>query len=134
MSNITQVIRTDKHMTTLKRTIVATNLDQVLSSSGPYTMFAPTDAAFNKLEENVVEDLLKKENAINLTDILNHHVVAGQIAFKDLENGQKLHSINGKELSVEVANGEVKIDGATIQSHDIKTSNGVMHFLDTVLN
>jgi uncharacterized surface protein with fasciclin (FAS1) repeats len=121
-------------MTTLKRTIIATNLDQVLSSTGPYTFFAPSDAAFAKLEANVVEDLMKKENTEKLSDLLNIHVVEGKISFKDLEDGQKLKTLNGKELSVKVKNGTVNIDNAEILAHDVKTSNGVIHCLDTVLN
>src|SRR5687768_519932 len=102
MSNITQVVRTDRNMTTLKKTIIATNLDQVLSSTGPYTFFAPSDAAFAKLEANTVDDLLKKENTEKLSDLLNSHLVEGKIVFRDLEDGQKLKTINGKELSVQV--------------------------------
>lgn len=134
MSNITQVIRTDKNMTTLKKTIIATDLDQVLSSTGPYTFFAPSDIAFAKLEANTVEELLKPENSAKLSDLLYIHVVEGRIAFKDLENGQKLKTVNGKELSVHVKNGTVNIDEAVIQQHDVKTSNGVIHCLDAVLN
>jgi uncharacterized surface protein with fasciclin (FAS1) repeats len=134
MSNITQVVRTDKHMTTLKKTIIATNLDQVLSSTGPYTFFAPTDQAFAKMEANAVQDLMKPTNTAKLTDLLNIHVVEGNIRFRDFEDGQKLKTLNGKELSVVVKNGTVNIDNAEIQNHDIKTSNGVIHFLDTVLN
>ncbi|MCE3282165.1 MAG: fasciclin protein [Chitinophagaceae bacterium] len=121
-------------MTTLKKTIIATNLDQVLSSTGPYTFFAPSDAAFAKLEANEVDDLLKKENTEKLSDLLNSHLVEGKIVFRDLEDGQKLKTINGKELSVQVKNGTVHIDKAEILGHDMKTSNGVIHCLDTVLN
>jgi uncharacterized surface protein with fasciclin (FAS1) repeats len=134
MSNITQVVRTDKNMTTLKKTIIATNLDQVLSSTGPYTFFAPSDHAFAKLEGNTVADLLKPENTEKLSNLLNLHVVEGKISFRDLEDGQKLKTVNGKELSVQVKNGTVNIDNAVIQHADVKTSNGVIHCVDTVLN
>jgi uncharacterized surface protein with fasciclin (FAS1) repeats len=134
MSNITQVVRTDKNMTTLKKTIIATNLDQVLSSTGPYTFFAPSDLAFAKLEPNTVQELLKPENCEKLSDLLNMHLVEGKINFKDLEDGQTLKSINGKELTVKVKNGTVNIDNAVIQHSDVRTSNGVIHCVDTVLN
>ena len=75
MSNITQVVRTEKNLTTLKKTIIATDLDQVLSSTGPYTLFAPSDLAFQKLENGVIDDLLLKENKVKLTELLNLHVV-----------------------------------------------------------
>jgi len=133
MSNITQVVRSDKNMTTLKKTIIATNLDQVLSSTGPYTFFAPSDLAFAKLEANTVETLLKPENTAKLSDLLNSHVVEGLINFKHLEDGQKLTTLNGKELIVSLKNGTATIGNAQIQNADVKTSNGVIHCLDTVL-
>ena len=133
MSNITQVVRTEKNMTTLKKSIIATDLDQVLSSAGPYTFFAPSDLAFQKLEVGILEDLLLRENKKKLTDLLNLHVVAGNIPFKDLKDGEKLKTLNGKELLVEVTEAKVTIAGAAIQNHDVKTANGVIHSLDTVL-
>lgn len=133
MSNITQVVRVDKHMTTLKKGVLASGLDQVLSSRGPYTFFAPSDLAFGKLEPGTIENLLKPENKIKLTDLLNHHVVEGKINFSELKDGDKLKSLNGKELLVKVDNAKVSIDGATIQNHDVLTSNGVIHSLDSVL-
>lgn len=133
MSNITQVVNTDKNMTTLKKGVHASGLDQVLSSSDPFTVFAPTDLAFGKLDKTVIENLLKPENKTKLTDLLNFHVVHGQLNFKDLKDGEKLKTVNGKELLVNVKDGNVSIEGASIQHHDVKTSNGVIHALDTVM-
>jgi uncharacterized surface protein with fasciclin (FAS1) repeats len=121
-------------MTTLKKTIIATNLDQVLSSSGPYTFFAPLDLAFAKMENDAVEKMLKPENSQALTDILHLHVVNGKISFNELVDGQKLKTLQGRELSVHVQDGTVSIDNAVIQNHDVKSSNGVIHCVDTVLN
>jgi uncharacterized surface protein with fasciclin (FAS1) repeats len=133
MSNITQVVRTEKNLTTLKKTIIATDLDQVLSSTGPYTLFAPSDLAFQKLENGVIDDLLLKENKVKLTELLNLHVVAGKIPFKDLKDGEKLKTLSGKELSIMIKDNTVTIDGAAIQSRDMQSSNGVIHSVDTVL-
>jgi uncharacterized surface protein with fasciclin (FAS1) repeats len=133
MSNITQVVNTDKHLTTLKKSVVAAGLDQVLSSAGPFTVFAPSDMAFEKLDKGVLDNLLKPENKAKLVDVLNHHVVAGKINFKDLKDGEKLKTVNGKELSVHVKDGQVTIGNAKIQDHDVQTSNGVIHSLDTVM-
>ena len=80
-----------------------------------------------------MKNLLEPENKTVLTSLLHHHVVAGKIPFKDLKDGEKLKSLGGKELSVTITGNEVHIDGSLIQSHDIKTTNGVMHTLDTVL-
>ncbi len=133
MSNITQVVKQEKYMTTLNRGVTASGLDQVLSGTGPFTLFAPSDLAFGKLEGGTIEGLLKTENKLKLADLLNHHVVAGKIEFKDLKDGEKLKTMNGKELSVHIKDGKVSVNGAAIQQRDVKTSNGVIHSLDTVL-
>ena len=134
MSNITQVVNTEKNMTTFKRGVLASGLDQILSGTGPYTVFAPSDLAFGKLEGGIIQNLLKAENKLQLADLLNHHVVMGKIEFKDLKDGEKLKTINGKELSIHIKAGKVSINGAIIQQRDVETSNGVIHSLDTVLN
>jgi uncharacterized surface protein with fasciclin (FAS1) repeats len=90
--------------------------------------------AFGKLEGGTIENLLKPENKIKLTALLNHHVVSGKISFKDLKDGDKLKSLDGKQLSVKVKDAKVTIDGATVQNRDVASSNGVIHSLDTVLN
>jgi uncharacterized surface protein with fasciclin (FAS1) repeats len=133
MSNITQVVKEDKYLTTLNRAVTASGLDEVLSGPGPFTLFAPSDLAFGKLDGGVTANLLKAENKLKLIDLLNHHVVADEIEFKDLKEGEKLKTINGKELSIHIKNGKVSINGAIIQQRDVKTSNGVIHSLDTVL-
>jgi uncharacterized surface protein with fasciclin (FAS1) repeats len=133
MSNITQVVNEDKNMTTLKRGVIASGLDKILSGTGPFTVFAPSDLAFEKLEKGVLDNLLKPENKAKLVDVLNHHVVSGKINFKDLKDGEKLKTVNGKELRVHAKDGNVSIDGAKIQNHDVQTSNGVIHSLDTVM-
>ncbi len=133
MSNITQVVNVDKNMTTLKKSVNASGLDQVLSSTGPFTVFAPSDRAFGKLDKSVLDNLLKPENKAKLVNMLNHHVVAGKIQFKDLKDGEKLKAVDGKELLVHVKDGAVSIDGANIEQHDVLTSNGVIHSLDAVM-
>ena len=133
MSNITQVVKQDKSLTTLNKGVTASGLNQVLSGRGPFTLFAPSDLAFGKLEGGTIENLLKAENKLKLADLLNHHVVAGSIAFKDLKDGEKLKTVNGKELSVFIKDGKVSVNGAIIQPRNVKTSNGVIHSLDTVL-
>jgi uncharacterized surface protein with fasciclin (FAS1) repeats len=133
MSNITQVVNVDKNMTTLKKGVVAVGLDKMLSETGPFTIFAPTDKAFDKLDKKVLEDLMKPENKTKLTDLLKHHVVEGKIAFKDLKDGEKLKTLSGRELSVHIKEGAVSIDGSRIEAHDVQTSNGVIHSLETVV-
>jgi len=133
MSNITQVVRTDENLTTLKKGVIASGVDQVLEAIGPYTLLAPLDMAFRKLDGNTLADLLKPESKVQLTRLLQQHVVVGKVNFKDLKDGSKLTTLLGKHLSVKVQDGNVSIDNATIQTHDIQASNGVIHSLDTVL-
>jgi uncharacterized surface protein with fasciclin (FAS1) repeats len=132
MSNITQVINTDKNLKTLKSSVHGSDLDQLLSSTGPFTFFAPSDLAFEKLEKGFMEDLLAPENKIKLIDLLNNHIVNGKVYFKDLKDGDRLEAINGNQLLVEVKNGQVSIGGAVILGREAKISNGVMHSTDTV--
>ena len=133
MSNITQLVNVEKNMTTLKKSVHASGLDQVLSGKGPYTVFAPTDIAFAKLDNGILDNLLKPENKTKLTDLLNHHVVEGKINFKDLKDGEKLNTVNGKQLVVHVKDGHTTVDGAIIQNHDVQATNGIIHSLETVM-
>ena len=133
MSNITQVVNSEKNMTTLKKGVHASGLDQILSSTGPFTLFAPSDLAFEKMDKTVLENLLKPENKTKLTDLLNYHVVSGKISYRELKDGEKLKTVNGKELLVHVKDGNVSIEGCVIRNRDVKTSNGVIHSLDTVM-
>src|SRR5688500_18904427 len=102
MSNLTQVVNVDKNMKILTKGVHASDLDQLLSSSGPFTFFAPSDTAFEKLEKGVMENLLETQNRAKLADLLRNHIVSGIISYKDLKDGDKLTTVNGKELKVEV--------------------------------
>jgi uncharacterized surface protein with fasciclin (FAS1) repeats len=133
MSNITQVVNAEKKMTTLKKSVHAAGLDQVLSSTGPYTLFAPSDLAFSKLDKAVLESLLKPESITKLKNLINSHIVSGKINYKDLKDGEKLKTVNGGELQVHVKDGAVHIEESLIQNRDVQTSNGIIHSLDTVM-
>jgi uncharacterized surface protein with fasciclin (FAS1) repeats len=132
MSNITQVVNTDKNLKTLKQSIHSSDLDQLLSSTGPFTFFAPSDLAFEKLDKGFMENLLEPQNKLKLTDLLNNHIVKGKIHFKDLKDGDKLEAINGNQLLVEVKNGNVSIGDAVILGREAKITNGFMHSTDMV--
>jgi uncharacterized surface protein with fasciclin (FAS1) repeats len=133
MSNITQVVNDDENMTTLKKGVNASGLDKVLSSNGPYTVFAPSDLAFRKMETGKFEMLLKPENKTKLKDILNYHIVSGKVGYNDLKDVEKLNTISGQHLSIAVRESRVHIEGAEIEARDLQTSNGVIHVLDTVM-
>lgn len=133
MSNIVDVVVADRNLVTLLRSVRATDLEKELRKDGPFTFFAPTDLAFGRLATGELHELLRPENKVKLTQILNNHVVEGRTNFKDLKDGQKLRTINGRELEVKVKDGNVTIQGAKVQVRDTEASNGVIHFLDTVI-
>lgn len=133
MSNLTQVVNVDKNLKTLKKGVHASDLDQLLSSSGPFTFFAPSDTAFEKLEKGKMEQLLEPQNRAQLADLLNNHIVEGKISFKELKDGDKLTTVNGKQLIVTEKNGVVQIGEGNVLAREAKISNGVMHLTDTVI-
>ena len=133
MSNLTQVVNVDKNMKTLKKGVHASDIDQLLSSTGPYTFFAPSDLAFEKLEKGKMEKLLEPQNRAQLADLLNNHIVAGKVSFKELKDGDKLTTVNGKQLVVKEKDGLVQIGEGSVMARELKISNGVMHLVDTVI-
>lgn len=119
---------------TLVTAVKAAGLVDVLKGDGPYTVFAPTDAAFAKLPAGTVETLLKPENKAKLTAILTYHVVPGKIMSADLA-GKKLKatSVQGQEISIDATGSNVFVDGSNIVSADIAAANGVIHVIDSVI-
>jgi len=119
--------------TTLVAAVQAAGLAETLSGTGPFTVFAPTNEAFNKLPAGTVDNLVKPEMKNDLTKILTYHVVSGALRAADLVDGQKLRTVQGNELMVSVKDGKVMIDGANVTIADVISSNGVTHVIDTVL-
>ncbi len=118
---------------TLVAAVTAAGLVETLSGAGPFTVFAPTNAAFAALPAGTVDNLLKPENKADLTGILTYHVVAGSLKAADLKDGQKLKTVNGAELTVSIKDGKVMIDGANVTAADLTAGNGVVHVLDAVV-
>ena len=118
---------------TLVAAVKAAGLVDTLKGKGPFTLFAPTDAAFSKLPKGTVANLLKPENKAKLVAILTHHVLAGAVTSIAVV-GKKLSpkTVNGTSLSVDGTN-EVIISGAKVVSADVKASNGIIHVIDKVL-
>ena len=133
MSNLTQVVNVDKNLKALKRSVHASDLDQLLSSTGPFTFFAPSDIAFEKLEKGLLEKLLEPQNRGLLADMLSNHIVNGKISYRDMKDGDKLTTVNGRELNVLVTNGAVSVSDIPVQPRDGKIMNGVMHMMDSVI-
>lgn len=118
---------------TLATALKAAGLVETLKGKGPYTVFAPTDAAFAKLPPGTVETLLKPENKPKLTALLTYHVVAGNVTSAEVVKLTSAKTVNGQSVTVSAAGGKVMIDGATVVKADIAASNGTIHVIDTVL-
>jgi len=116
---------------TLAAALQAAGLVETLKGKGPFTVFAPTDAAFAKLPAGTVEMLLKPENKAKLTAILTYHVVAGKVMAKDVKAG-KVKTVQGSELTLGTTGG-VTVDNAKVVKADIVADNGVIHVIDTVV-
>lgn len=117
---------------TLVAVVKAAGLVETLQGKGPFTVFAPTDDAFANLPAGTVEDLLKPENKENLVAILTYHVVPGKVMAADVKT-MKVKTVNGKELSIKVEDGQVTVDNAKVIKTDVAASNGVIHVIDTVV-
>lgn len=117
---------------TLLAAAEAANLVEALKGDGPYTIFAPTDAAFAALPEGTVETLLLPENKEQLAAILTYHVVPGKIMSTDLVDDSESVTVNGDTVMIDLDNG-VMVDEATVTKADIEASNGVIHVIDTVI-
>ena len=118
---------------TLVAAVKAAGLASTLKAKGPFTVFAPTDAAFAKLPAGTVESLLKPENKRKLQAILTYHVLEGKVMSGSLI-GKKLRvaTVQGSKVSINATSG-VKVDNATVIKADIEVSNGVIHVIDTVI-
>lgn len=119
--------------TTLVQAVTAAGLVETLKGAGPFTIFAPTNAAFAALPAGTVEGLLKPESKEKLTKILTFHVVAGAVKAADLKDGQKVKTLQGEELLVKIKDGNVMINGANVTAADLTGTNGVVHVIDAVL-
>ncbi len=131
--NIVENAANSNEHTTLVAAVTAAGLGETLSGAGPFTVFAPTNAAFEKLPAGTVDNLLKPEMKGDLTSVLTYHVVPGALRAADLKDGQKLKTVQGKELTVSMKDGKVMIDGATVTTADVISSNGVTHVIDAVV-
>ena len=118
---------------TLVAAVTAADLVSTLKSKGPFTVFAPTDAAFGKLPAGTLESLLKPENKAKLVAILTYHVVPGKVMASDIAGKSlKVASVQGSKISVEAHSG-VMVDKANVVKADVEASNGVIHVIDTVI-
>ncbi len=131
-TTVADVIIASPDHETLEAAVTAANLVTTLNGIGPFTVFAPTDAAFSALPDGTVDALLDDPEGL-LTDILLYHVVGANALSTDLSDGQMIATLNGKEVEVTIDNGNVMINDAMVTVADLETDNGVVHVIDAVL-
>ena len=119
--------------TTLAKALQAADLVDTLKGNGPFTVFAPTDAAFAKLPAGTLEDLLKPANKAKLRSILTYHVVPGRVTAADVVKLTSAKAVSGDSIAIKANGGSVMVDGAQVVKTDIDASNGVIHVIDSVI-
>lgn len=130
--NIVQVASGSKDHTTLVTAVKAAELVDVLSNAGPFTVFAPTNAAFDKLPKGTVEGLLKPEKKDDLKNILEYHTYVGALKTEYMQDGQEFEQVNGGKVKITKKEDKVYVNGSEIVA-SIPTSNGIIHVINDVL-
>jgi uncharacterized surface protein with fasciclin (FAS1) repeats len=131
--NVVQIAMASKDHTTLVTAVKAAALVDVLSTTGPFTVFAPTNAAFNKLPAGTVEGLLKPEKKDDLTDILQYHVSVGVYKEDALHDGQVIGQVNGDNITISKKGGKIIVNGTAAVTASVAASNGIVYITDGVL-
>ena len=129
--NIVEIAQQTPDLSTLVGALVATGLDDALSGTGPFTVFAPTNAAFDKLDDDILNNIIA--NPALLTSLLQYHVVSGDVMSTDLTNGPVQTLLSGQTIDVDISNGVTLNGSSNVTSADIDASNGVIHIIDEVL-
>ncbi len=131
-ATVAELVMGSPSHSTLVKALKATGLDATLGTDGPYTVFAPTDAAFDKLPAGALGNLMMPENKEKLKAILLYHVVSGKMAAADLKSGE-VKTLNGAMLDVKVDSDKVMVDKTPVAKADMMAANGVVHSIGTVL-
>ena len=131
--NIVETAVSNGSFKTLVAAVTAAGLGETLSSKGPFTVFAPIDAAFEALPTGTVETLVKPESKEKLTGILTYHVLAGKVLSSDLTDGMVAKTVNGEEVTIRLKDGKVFVNDSEVVIADVETSNGIVHAIDKVL-
>lgn len=131
--NVVQVAMGSKDHSTLVKAIQAAGLVDALSNAGPFTVFAPTNAAFDKLPAGTVESLLTPEKKDDLIEILQYHVSVGVYNAENLTDSQDIGQVNGGHIIISNKDGKIMVNGIATVIASIPSSNGVIHVIDAVL-
>jgi len=131
--DVVKVAASSKDHSTLVAAVKQAELVDVLSNAGPFTVFAPTNAAFDKLPKGTVENLMKPENKEKLQDILQYHVFVGKLNTDMMQDGQTLNEVNGGNITLSKKDGKIIINNTATIVASIPASNGIIHVIDAVL-
>jgi len=129
--NIVQTAQAAGSFKTLTKLVTKAGLAGTLSQPGPYTVFAPTDAAFRKLPKSTLKSLAK--NKAKLRAVLLYHVVAGKVPSSEVVTMKSVKTVNGKSIRIRTSNGSVYVNTARVTKPDVNASNGVIHVINRVL-
>lgn len=130
---IVQNITANPKLTTLASVLRKAELIEKMNATGPHTVFAPTDEAFEVLPENTLESLMEPENKAQLVALLNNHVVAGQLKTDQLQDGSTLTTLGGTQLKVTRQGNQLMVNGAEVVEPDAMSQNGVIHVINKVM-
>ena len=130
--NIVDMVAADDSFKTFGKVLRKAGLEDTLRGAGPFTLLAPTDAAFDKLPPGRLDNLMKPENKDELVSILNHHVLAGRSSAADMAKLTTAKTLGGDSVPIVSSGSKVKVDGAELTSRDIQSINGVLHGIDKV--
>lgn len=131
--NIVEVASDTENLSTLVAAVQAAGLVETLSGDGPFTVFAPTNEAFEALPDGTLESLLEPENRDMLIDILTYHVVAGEVMSGDLSDGMMAETVQGSQITISISDAGVSVNDASVVAADVEASNGVVHVIDSVI-
>jgi uncharacterized surface protein with fasciclin (FAS1) repeats len=131
--DVVKIAAASKDHTTLVAAIKQADLVNALSNAGPFTVFAPTNAAFDKVGKETVDNLMKDENKEKLQDILQYHVYVGSLKTEMMTDGQTLNQVNGGNIAIAVKDGKVMINNTATVITSIPAANGIIHVIDAVL-
>lgn len=130
--NLVDTAAANDSFKTFTKAIERAGMSDTLRGAGPFTVFAPTDAAFDKLPAGKLDNLLKPENKEELVSLLNYHVVSGRKSAADVGKWEAAKTVNGQLAPIKLVDNKVTIDGAQVTTADIDSSNGIIHGIDKV--
>ena len=131
--NIVELAKSQEDLSTLVKAVEAAGLVETLQGEGPFTVFAPTNQAFEALPAGTLDMLLKPENQDQLKTVLTYHVASGETASSDLSDGMQVATVEGSDAEIVMKDGEVMVETAKVVMPDVQASNGIVHVIDAVI-